>query len=87
MTLPLGHGREFMRLVSSQLAPSVPHVPPTDSLTETVAAILALKLYETARRAAIAGLRRKRFAIVATSPYLNLPLRSLEQARLERHGL
>jgi hypothetical protein len=60
MILPLGHGREFMRLVSSQLA-----LPQTQSI------------YESARRSTIAGLRRKRFAIVATSPYLNLPLRSL----------
>jgi hypothetical protein len=50
-------------------------IPPTQSI------------YESAKRSTIAGLRRKRFAIVATSPYLNLPLRSLEQARLERHGL
>jgi hypothetical protein len=86
MTLPLAHERSYMRLVSSQLV--IPQTQAIDASSfEQVRSNLALGQYETARRAAIAIGRRQRFAIVATSPYLNLPLRSLEQARLERHDL
>ena len=72
MSLPLGHTRDYMRLVSSQL--SIPQTQEIDammmrdSLTDIIAANLALKQYETARRAAIAMGRRMRFAVVGSNP-------------------
>ncbi len=59
-----------MRLVSSQLAPQAPPEPPPHEIwnEEGIAALLALRLYETARRAAIAISRRQRFAVVGTNP-------------------
>lgn len=63
MTQPLGHARDYMRLVSSQLTlPKL--IPLDDSSFEQVRSFLAIKQYETARRAAIAFGRRNRFAIV-----------------------
>lgn len=84
MTTPLNHAQTYMRLVSSQLA--IPTVEFNVLDNSPQSGQKALTYYLKERRAAIAGVRRKNFHI-AGSDYLNLPLRSLEQARLERHGL